>query len=143
VSLVTLPLFHIGGQWAGVYNSLIAGGSSVVLPRFSATTYWDEVRRHGCTYTLLLGAMANFLFQQPARADDTSHSMRHVLMVPVIPQLEEFSRRFGIESVGTAYGLTEGSTALIAPTGHARPGAIGMPRPDFEVRLVDEHDIEV
>jgi crotonobetaine/carnitine-CoA ligase len=143
VSLVTLPLFHIGGQWAGVYNSLIAGGSSVVLPRFSATTYWDEVRRHGCTYTLLLGAMANFLFQQPARDDDTKHGMRHLLMVPVIPQLHEFIRRFGIESVGTAYGLTEGSTALIAPTGQARPGAVGMPRPDFEVRLVDGHDIEV
>lgn len=143
VSLVTLPLFHIGGQWAGVYNSLIAGGSSVVLPRFSATTYWDEVRRHGCTYTLLLGAMANFLFQQAARDDDTSHGMRHVLMVPVISQLDEFRRRFGIDWIGTAYGLTEGSTVLIAPTGHARPGAVGMPRPDFQVRLVDEHDIEV
>jgi len=143
VSLVTLPLFHIGGQWAGVYNSLIAGGASVVLPRFSASTYWDEVRRYGCTYTLLLGAMANFLFQQPARADDTEHPMRQVLMVPVIPQLDEFRRRFGIGSVGTAYGLTEGSTALIAPSGQARPGAVGVPRPDFEVRLVDEHDVEV
>lgn len=143
VSLVTLPLFHIGGQWAGVYNSLIAGGSSVVLPRFSATTYWDDVRRYGCTYTLLLGAMANFLYQQPAREDDRSHGMRQVLMVPVVPQLKEFQERFGIDTVATAYGLTEGSTALIAPQGAARPGAVGIPRPDFEVRLVDEHDVEV
>ncbi|RYE39611.1 MAG: long-chain fatty acid--CoA ligase, partial [Hyphomicrobiales bacterium] len=29
VSLCTLPLFHIGGQWAAIYNNLIAGGSSV------------------------------------------------------------------------------------------------------------------
>ncbi|VTU24897.1 Long-chain-fatty-acid--CoA ligase [Variovorax sp. PBL-H6] len=143
VSLVTLPLFHIGGQWAGVYNNLIAGGSSVVLPRFSATTYWDDVRRYGCTYTLLLGAMANFLFQQPPREDDRTHGMRQVLMVPVVPQLREFQERFGIESVATAYGLTEGSTALIAPQGRARPGAVGVPRPDFEVRLVDAHDVEV
>jgi hypothetical protein len=143
VSLVTLPLFHIGGQWAGVYNSLIAGGSSVVLPRFSATTYWDDVRRHGCTYTLLLGAMANFLFQQPPREDDARHPMRHLLMVPLIPQMDEFKRRFGIESIATAYGLTEGSTVLIAPPGQARPGAVGIPRRDFDVRLVDEHDVEV
>lgn len=143
VSLVTLPLFHIGGQWAGVYNSLIAGGSSVVLPRFSATTYWDDVRRYGCTYTLLLGAMANFLYQQPPREDDRRHGMRQLLMVPVIPQLEAFQQRFAVETVATAYGLTEGSTALIAPQGKARPGAVGMPRPDFDVRLVDEHDIEV
>jgi len=143
ISLVTLPLFHIGGQWAGVYNSLIAGGSSVVLPRFSATTYWDDVRRHGCTYTLLLGAMANFLFQQPPREDDARQPMRQLLMVPVIPQMDEFKRRFGIESISTAYGLTEGSTALIAPPGSARPGAVGVPRSDFDVRLVDEHDVEV
>ncbi len=142
VSLVTLPLFHIGGQWAGVYNSLIAGGGSVVLSRFSATSYWDDVRAYGCTYTLMLGAMANFLFQQPTRDDDFRHGMRNVLMVPVVPQLEEFKRRFGVESVGTAYGLTEGSTVLIAPTGQAKPGKAGVPRGDFEVRLVDEHDIE-
>jgi crotonobetaine/carnitine-CoA ligase len=142
-SLVTLPLFHIGGQWAGVYNSLIAGGSSVVLPRFSATSYWDDVRQYGCTYTLMLGAMANFLFQQPLAEGDRRHPMKQVLMVPVMPQLEAFRERFGIHEVATAYGLTEGSTVLIAPLGQARPNGAGMPRGDFEVRLVDAHDIEV
>ena len=143
VSLVTLPLFHIGGQWAGVYNSLIAGGSSVVLPRFSATSYWDDVRHYGCTYTLMLGAMANFLFQQPPSDADRRHTMRQVLMVPVMPQLDAFRERFGIGEVATAYGLTEGSTVLVAPLGQARPNAVGLPRGDFEVRLVDEHDVEV
>lgn len=143
VTLCTLPLFHIGGQWAGIYNSMIAGGSSVVLPRFSATTYWNDVRRYGCTYTLMLGAMANFLYQQPAQDDDALHTLKRVLMVPVIPQVDEFRRRFGIEAVSTAYGLTEGSTVLLAPGGEARPGSVGWPRSDFKVRLVDEHDIEV
>jgi len=140
VSLCTLPLFHIGGQWAAVYNNLIAGGSSVVLPRFSATTFWDDVRRHGCTYTMLLGAMANFLYRQPARADDAEHSLRRVMMVPVMAQIDEFRERFGIEAVCTAYGLTEGSTVLCAPIGRAQPGKVGWPRADFEVRLVDAND---
>lgn len=140
VSLCTLPLFHIGGQWAAIYNNLIAGGSNVLLPRFSATTFWDDVRRHGCTYTMLLGAMANFLFRQPARPDDAVHPLRRVMMVPVMAQIEEFKTRFGIEAVCTAYGLTEGSTVLRAPVGRAEPGKVGWPRPDFEVRLVDGHD---
>ena len=140
VSLCTLPLFHIGGQWAAIYNNVIAGGSSVVLPRFSATTFWDDVRHHGCTYTLLLGAMANFLFRQPARPDDAAHPLRRVMMVPVMAQVEAFQARFGIESICTAYGLTEGSTVLRAPLGRAEPGKVGWPRPDFEVRLVDAHD---
>ena len=143
VTLVCLPLFHIGGQWAGVYNSLIAGGSSVVLPRFSATTYWDSVRSFGCTYTLMLGAVANFLYQQPPRPDDADHPMKSVLMVPVIAQLEEFKQRFKIDTVGAAYGLTEGSTVLVAPRNEAKPAKAGVPRGDFEVRLVDEHDIEI
>ncbi|CAN7727135.1 AMP-binding protein [Variovorax sp. LjRoot84] len=143
VSLCTLPLFHIGGQWAAIYNNLIAGGSSVLLPRFSATTFWDDVRRYGCTYTMLLGAMANFLFRQPAGADDASHPLRRVMMVPVMAQLDEFKQRFGIEAVCTAYGLTEGSTVLRAPVGQAQAGKVGWPRPDFDVRLVDEHDMPV
>lgn len=140
VSLCTLPLFHIGGQWAAIYNNLIAGGSNVLLPRFSATTFWDDVRRHGCTYTMLLGAMANFLFRQPARPDDAVHPLRRVMMVPVMAQIDAFKARFGIEAVCTAYGLTEGSTVLRAPVGRAEPGKVGWPRPDFEVRLVDRHD---
>ncbi|WP_213957803.1 AMP-binding protein [Variovorax sp. dw_954] len=143
VSLCTLPLFHIGGQWAAIYNNLIAGGSNVVLPRFSATTFWDDVRQYGCTYTMLLGAMANFLYRQPPRADDATHPLRRVMMVPVMAQIEEFRTRFGIEAVCTAYGLTEGSTVLRAPVGQAEPGKVGWPRPDFEVRLVDAHDQQV
>ncbi|MDB6002620.1 MAG: CoA ligase, partial [Rhizobacter sp.] len=140
VSLCTLPLFHIGGQWAAIYNNLIAGGSSVLLSRFSATTFWDDVRRYGCTYTMLLGAMANFLFRQPAQANDADHPLRRVLMVPVMAQIEDFKARFGIEAVCTAYGLTEGSTVLRAPVGQAEPNKVGWPRPDFQVALVDEHD---
>lgn len=143
VTMVTLPLFHIGGQWAGVYKSLIGAASAVVLPRFGATTFWDDVRRYGCTYTMLLGAMANFLYRQPPSPDDRDHPLKRVAMVPVIAQLDDFRERFGIEAVATGYGLTEGSTILRAPMGHAEPGLAGWLRPDFEARLVDENDIEV
>lgn len=143
VTLCNLPLFHIGGQWAAVYRALIGGTTCVVLPRFSATTFWDDVRAYGCTYTMLLGAMANFLYRQPPSAEDREHPLKRVSMVPVIAQLEEFKARFGIAEVATGYGLTEGSTILRAPFGHAEPGLAGWLRPDFEARLVDENDLPV
>ena len=143
VALCNLPLFHIGGQWAIVYNNLIAGGHSVILPKFSASSFWDDVRTYGCTSTMLLGAVANFLWRQPERPDDARHTMRRVLMSPVIAQLDEFQRRFGITEVATGYGLTEGSTITSARAGQAKPGRCGFARPDFDIRLVDEHDIEV
>ena len=143
VTLSTLPLFHIGGQWAAVYRGFIGGTTTVIVPRFSATTFWDDVRAYGCTYTMLLGAMANFLFRQPASPGDRDHPLRRATMVPVIAQLDEFTQRFGIREVGTGYGLTEGSTILRAPFGHAQPGLAGWLRPDFEARIVDENDMEV
>ena len=143
ITLCTLPLFHIGGQWAGVYKSLIGAAGAVVLPRFSATTFWDDVRRYRCSYALLLGAMANFLYRQPPSAGDRDHTLRRITMVPVIAQLDEFKARFGIEAVATGYGLTEGSTIVRAPLGYAEPGLAGWLRPDFEARIVDEHDQEV
>ena len=143
VALCNLPLFHIGGQWAIVYNNMIAGGHSVILPRFSASTFWDDVRAYGCTSTMLLGAMANFLWRQPERPDDAAQPLRRVLMSPVIAKLSDFQRRFGVTHVSTGYGLTEASTITCAPAGEAKPGRCGFGRPDFELKLVDEHDIEV
>ena len=142
IGMVSLPLFHIGGQWACLYKALIGGGGAAVVPGFSASTYWDDVRRYGATETLMLGAVANFLWRQPPREDDHTVPMRRAIMVPVIPEVEEFARRFDLRA-GSAYGLTEGSSPVIAPYGTARPQKAGRPRPDFDVRIVDEHDREV
>ena len=140
--LVVLPLFHIGGQWAGVYNALTAGAECVILDRFHVSTYWDDVREFGCTYTLLLGAMATFLFNKPASANDRTVPLRRALMVPAIAQVEEFSERFDCK-IATAYGSTEASTPLYTAFGEAQYGTCGTLRPDFEARLVDADDIEV
>lgn len=143
VLLILLPLFHVGGQWQGIYNTLIAGCTAIVLPRFSASTFWDDVRRYGCTYTMLLGAMANILWRAPERPDDADQPLKTALMIPVMPEVDAFRTRFGMEAIGTGYGSTEGSTVMTACPGHAAPGACGWLRPDFEARLVDEADLEV
>jgi crotonobetaine/carnitine-CoA ligase len=124
VNLVVLPMFHTAGQWAGVYNSLISGATAVVLPGFHASTFWDDVHRFGCTYTVMVGAMANFLNRQPPNAAAADNPLRRITMVPVIPEVEDFKNRFQLE-VGTCYGLSESSTPLIAPFGTARPKACG------------------
>lgn len=142
VIMCNLPLFHIGGQWAAVYAALIQGGTCVVLPRFSATTFWSDVDTFNCTQTLLLGAMASFLQAQPPSDRDRDHALRHVNMVPVLPNHEEFSARFNL-SLGSAYGLTEFSSPLLVPYGKAEPGLAGWPRDDFELRIVDENDMDV
>ena len=139
---VTLPMFHIGGMWAGVYRSLIAGACATIAPQFSVRSFWSDVRRYECTSTLVLGAMADFLLRQPPRADDLVNPLRQVLMVPASGRLDEFGSRFGVE-VNGGYGLTEAGTITRAGPESVRPGSCGWAREDIDIRLVDDHDAPV
>ena len=141
VTMVSLPLFHLAGK-VMLYNALIAGASAVVFDGFHATKFWEEVKEYGCTFTLLLGAMANFLFRQPPSPDDADNPLRRAMMVPVIPEVEQFSERFGV-TIGTAYGMTEASTPVFCPFGKATPKSCGYAREDFDIRIVDENDVDV
>lgn len=140
--LVTQPLFHLSGQWAGMAYAFHGGGTAVIRPGFHASTFWEEVRDNGCTQTLLLGAVANFLHRQPERENDADNPLARAIMIPVIPEVDEFAKRFGV-SIGSAYGLTEGSAPVVAPYGEARPQSCGRVRAGFEVRVVDERGYEV
>ena len=141
-ALVTLPLFHVAGQFAGVLNAFIAGATAVVRPAFHAATFLDEAREFGCTYAVLIGAMASFVYRQPPRETDSRNPLERILIFPLIPEVEEFQSRFAVRAL-TSYGMTEVSSPLVAPVGRVRPRGCGWVRPDFEARLVDEQDMEV
>lgn len=139
VSLVTLPMFHVVGLCRGVYSTLISGGTAVLLPRFSASQFWEQARSYGATCAPLLGSMASFIFAQPPATADRDHGMRWVTMAPPIAAADQFRERFGVE-VYTAYGLTE---AVALTSGRATGRGTGWLRPDFEMQLVDDLDREV
>src|SRR6201999_33083 len=84
-----LPLFHIAGQWAVRFASLIAGATVVIKPRFSVSEFWEDCDRHGVSATFLLGAMAQFLNRQEPDARDREHTLERILMVPLVENLDE------------------------------------------------------
>lgn len=142
VVLVTLPLFHGGGLWAAMYNALRSGATAVIYPTFSASSFWDDVRRYGCTYTLLFGAMIPFLSAQPAKADDADNPLRLVTAIPAPGNIDEFSARFGVDVI-SSYGMTESGTVCWTEPGDVRPFVCGRPREFIDIRLVDDHDVDV
>ncbi|RIK87317.1 MAG: ATP-dependent acyl-CoA ligase [Hyphomicrobiales bacterium] len=136
-----LPLFHVAGQWAVIYNCLIRGAAAVLKARFSITDFWSDVERFGVTTTFMLGAMGSMLFRTTPGHRRTS--LAKVLMSPLIPEYREFCDKFGVQ-VCTSYASTE-VNGVIA-TGFSPPNAAtcGRVRSErFEVRLVDELDEEV
>lgn len=139
-TLVVLPIYHVIGQCRGLYNTLIAGGTAVLKPRFSASAFWDSCRESGITYVPLVGVMASYLLRQPPRENDRDHQVTHIALGTTSPEVAEFRERFGIREVTVSYGLTEVGGVLVGP---AEPAGCGFLRPDFEGRLVDESDVEV
>ena len=138
-----LPLFHIAGQWALVYACLQVGATAIVRRRFSVTEFWATVRESGAQVSFLLGAMANFLAGQEARPDDHDNPMDRMLVVPLIDNLDSFRRRFGVR-VCTCYGSTEVNVPIASGFDVTdEPGMAGVALPGYDVRIVDDNDVEV
>jgi carnitine-CoA ligase len=138
-----LPLFHIAGQWAVVYACAIAGATAVIPPAFSASGFWDDVRRFGATTSFLLGAMANLLSRQPERDDDADNPMQRMLVVPLLPDIEAFKCRFGVQ-VSTTWGSTEVNVPTRSGFDLANSRTCGRVETSlYEVRIVDADDNEV
>jgi len=134
--LVTLPLFHLAGQWYGVYQALIHQIPCWVEPGFSASGFWDTVRQHGITVTVTLGAMAELLQQQPPRPDDADNPLELTVMAPLASDVHGFSKRFGV-AAAAVYGMSEIGCVLNGPPGTLVQGEAGVPRDEYTLRLVD------
>jgi len=139
-----LPLFHNSGR-AGFNYALAVGARFVFRDKFSGTQLWDDVRRTRCTAIALVGPMMALVYRAPPSPDDTSHQVRSVICGPMIPEVEDFERRFGVR-VATCYGQTEIGAPVATGWNHgpwATCGRLRLDYPHFEVRLVDEHDASV
>ena len=54
VHLVHMPLFHTNAQAYSVLATLWAGGTAVLMPRFSASRFWPLSLKHRCTWASMI-----------------------------------------------------------------------------------------
>ena len=137
------PVFHVTGK-GGFYFAATSGQPSVIREAFSITDYWDDIRRFDANATVLLGPLANMLMSQPEQPDDADNPLRSVALVPLIPNVEEFADRFGLD-IFTCYNMTEINCPIIQqhPITNTNHQSCGQVRDGAEVRVVDEHDRQV
>lgn len=140
--MVNLPMFHVGGTSA-TYAALIRTGSIYLVDGFSTGKFWDQVRTGGCVTTCgLIGVMAAFLAKAAPRPDDADNPLRCLTMFPIEPFTVDFSQRFGFDYV-SGFNMTEVSAPLVTDLNTRVFGSCGRARTGVQVRLVDDHDIEV
>ncbi len=136
-----MSLVHNSGR-SGFSYVLSRGACLVTRDKFSATSVWDEVRRFGCVALALVGPLTALLYSAPPRDDDADNPVRSVILGPMIRQIADFERRFGVQ-VAICYGQTEIGAPVTSGWDHGPWEACGKRRltwPHHEVRIVDEND---
>ncbi|MGB3257981.1 MAG: AMP-binding protein [Ornithinimicrobium sp.] len=132
-----LPLFHINSQAYSTMGAIGAEGAMVLAPRFSASRFWPDVRRHRVNVFNYIGAMTVILSKSTPSPEDRNHQVRVAYGVPALPsdvrlQVEE---RFGLACV-SGFGMSETTYGLLEPIdGERIAGSMGVPRshPDPEI----------
>jgi len=137
------PLFHANAKYMSLLAAMAAGGKLIIDRRFSASRFWDIVRREGITAFNGMGEMLRILLKQPPSEADTGNSVRMVIGAAAPAEIvEQFEARFDV-AVLDVYGLTETGPVTAITWEDRRPGSCGVAVPWYEVRVVDEDDRDV
>lgn len=139
---VVLPLFHVNGQYVGVMPTLTVGGTIVLLEQYSATQFWNQVRKHRCTLMSIVPMLLRTMLAQPQRPDDARHAVRFSFyaLLTTDEEWEQFEGRFGVKLI-EGYGLSETlgiCSSNPAIHGTTKRHCIGPPTPGRQIRVVDE-----
>ena len=128
---------HHGSGVAVAIAALMGGFQMAMLERFSASRFWDDVRRHGATHIHYLGSVLPMLLKQPERPDDRHHGVRIAWGGGCPADVwHAFAERFGV-SMREGYGLSELITFVTANI-DGPPGSIGKPLSYYEISLLAE-----
>jgi long-chain acyl-CoA synthetase len=148
VSLVCLPLFHIGGSGWALLGALNVGGTSLIAPSAEPRLLLDLMEGQRATHALLVPALMNFLNQVPGAGDRDWSALKHIVYgaSPITESVLKTSMEIFKCSFWQVYGLTETTGAIVAlpPEDHEPDGprahllrSAGRPYPWVEVRIAD------
>ena len=141
-----LPLFHVHGLCFALHTSLLTGAHVVMLDQFSPGAVIETLRSRKssrpCTVFMAVPAMYAKLMEYLA---DERPDFGHMRLwtsgsAPLLPtDFEHIHQIFGQEPVERE-GMSETGMNFSNPLhGRRRPGSIGLPLPQLEVRIVDQN----
>ena len=145
VMFSALPLYHVNARFSTLGTALVVDGRAALVSRFSAGTFWDQVRAAEATEVGVVGAVSSILLRQKPGPADRDHNVRMMHGAAGIPmdRRSDFEERFGLKLV-TGFAMTEtGHFSTTSPDDPMRYRASGRPVPQYEVAVVDADDNEL
>lgn len=148
--MIVLPLFHINALFYSVAGTLAAGASMVIVPRFSASTFWQTAVETGATEVNIIEAIGTILKNRPRSEFRTEHRIRKVYGVRE-SMADAFRHEFGVPHLIGGYGMTEIPGVTCNPfEGPQKKGSMGPvgrhPDPSrawAQCRVVDDQGRDV
>ncbi|MBW2062150.1 MAG: AMP-binding protein [Deltaproteobacteria bacterium] len=138
-----LPLFHGNALNLTAAPAMGAGVPFGLEKKFSASKFWEPIRRWGVTTFNALGAMIPILMKQPEKPDDADNPVRLVFSAACPANLwVAFEKRFNVE-IYEGYAAVDGGGVFIMNRGDAPVGSVGKFPPVVEWKLVDDDGNEV
>ncbi|UCD84633.1 MAG: long-chain fatty acid--CoA ligase [Deltaproteobacteria bacterium] len=141
-ALVVVPWFHAMGTVGYLNNPIFGGITMVVFPRFDPREYIEAVGKYRAT---MLGGAPQLYIPLVNLPDFKSYDLSGIkfagsgaapLALPVLEKMHEAFSGMVVE----AYGLTEctmGATSNPPDRASVRPGSVGIPVFDTELKVVD------
>jgi fatty-acyl-CoA synthase len=134
-----LTLAHGNALNSTLFPALANGCRLVLRDRFSATSWLDDVRKYGVSFTTTVGRALGYILATPPTPQDRDHRLRAVLAPEASPRdTAEFGERFGV-AVLSGYGSSEGGISL---TPAAKPGSLGNAPAGADIAVVNESGVE-
>lgn len=133
-AIVFTPLCHTNAMSWGHFPVLWSGGAMVLQPKFSASRFWPVALEHGCTWANVIPFAMQALAAAPVPED---HKFRYwVVGAANIGPVEDL---FRVPFIG-AWGMTELVVhgTYTPPQLPSPPRSMGIPVPEFSLKIVDE-----
>jgi crotonobetaine/carnitine-CoA ligase len=128
--LVMMPSFHTNARAYSILPTMWVGGTVVLMPRFSASRFWDIAVRNRCTWASMLPFFLKALGQQPV-------PRHHFRMFGMAANEMPFDQVFSVRSIGW-WGMTETVSQGIVGDALLRNRSMttGRPAPGYGIRVL-------
>ena len=139
-----LPLFHVHGLCFALHTALLAGARVIMFDQFSPQEVIKALQKKegefSCTVFMAVPSIYSKMMDY---LDDRKLDFAHLRLwtsgsAPLLPKdFKRLYETFGKEPVERE-GMSETGMNFSNPfKGERKPGSIGLPLPDLEVRIVD------
>jgi len=143
--LAVLPLCHATGLVGSLGVALFQGDPVILLARYDTETVLCAVEKYRCTNWVSVPTMNVAVVNYPGVEKRNLSSLRVCTCGAAPVPVEVFERFRAVTGVPLVegYGLSETTSQVtINPFDRPRPGSVGIPVMDTDVRLVDPDDPE-